>query len=1148
MTTSSKPIWVTKPGNLGTVPEEIFYATVLEAFDDTNAGRPILFETISGQMPPGIHLDGFGILTGSPLTTQLLVGVPFDVPQAVTNKFAVRARVAEYAEIFSGDGSTTQFELNTNVDYTIYKVQALVDGQPKTVEARRSELDNETVTVIFNRAPVAGTNNIIIALYTIDSKVADRTFEMTVVGENPPVIKDDKLVAGNDGTIVSGTNVFSSNVSNFINADVTSGDLLSIKFGVDAGSYIVFQLNSGTELTVVTSADFTGWQSTASDLVYDITKNIGTIIEGSFFDFTVPITDTDREDTHTYSIGSGSLPPGLVLNPSTGRISGIIEIIPPQDYISNNKSYIFSVIVSDGKITDSKEYVINVYPISVIDASKTNFTVDATFITIDLSGDVGDPKKHRPFILTPAGIIAEVTHDNYFLFKFDGFDVDGDALTYELLTGIGQQFDDIGVGFDEGVFDEQVTELPGGFTLDADTGWLRGNFGPQSETTILYEFFVRAFKRDVFVTAEDGSTLLPYRSERKKFGILVKNLEAGSIIWGTDSDLGTIPNGSVSELRIRASNTNENTIFFELLEGEYNKLPPGLRLQSNGLITGRATFSIFSLDGGATTFDRTSLFTDETTIDQTYTINVRAYDIEGTANDAREFTVRIDRSNALPYENLYLVSRLPLDDRSKLGTVLADTDVVPVSSIYRSNDSYFGLARDLRVTIATGLYPKTAEEYATAMQKNHSWKQLKFGDIKSARVLNPADNSVRYEVVYVEVIDDLKSDKNRTVNLEIPGPNNDIPVLYPNTLAAMRRRIFQDITQVNKALPAWMIDKQEDGKVLGFTPACILAYVLPNEGEKIAFRIASLKNLPKTNPDYFDIKDFNFIVDRYVWDTDLLANFDKETLMFRVTPETTFDVFTGKAINSVFCEDSVTVIYPLPPNYPYEPNSYQTATGDGATTVFNLDFNVPILGAATTVGQRTNLEIKKNGLTLSPTQYSTARLSNDVTRRRVTFTSAPLSGEELEFIVFNLPEGYHVLTVDNGSGIFTIDASTKSFTIKVNGVVVDEIEYTVVQTANGTATITFATPPAIGNIVEFIPNSLFNATRTSSVSPTEWGADTHIGSQYINDPFKQSGTVTTTLGTRFDASSMRFLEFKDKYAEQDVRDKYLAFPKRNILS
>ena len=86
----AQPVWITPAGNLGVIPEGVFFQTPLEAYDPDLVDT-VYYSVIAGDLPPGIQVSQTGLLTGIPRAVVTVQGVPAEVSEDVTNKFAVRA-------------------------------------------------------------------------------------------------------------------------------------------------------------------------------------------------------------------------------------------------------------------------------------------------------------------------------------------------------------------------------------------------------------------------------------------------------------------------------------------------------------------------------------------------------------------------------------------------------------------------------------------------------------------------------------------------------------------------------------------------------------------------------------------------------------------------------------------------------------------------------------------------------------------------------------------------------------------------------------------------------------------------------------------------------------------------------------------------
>lgn len=679
------------------------------------------------------------------------------------------------------------------------------------------------------------------------AETAGITFQL-VAGELPAGISLKRNgsiegVAGKRTVIVQGVplDVGSNQTSRFaIRATTTSGRVSDRTFELTV---------SGQDAPTITTTQ----------------ENLGSFVAGEYFEYQLEAEDLDPDDQLTWSLQSGQLPDGLTID-DQGLIRGYIEpyerLAPgvepgydmtrfdeyPLDFVGSviNRSFQFTVSVTDGKDYDMRTYVISIVAKDSLTADTTEVTSDDIIITADTNNN------YVPVLLYPPSDLGQVLHDNYYAYKFEARDWDGDDIRFVTYTDEGSGFDQ--TLFDSSDFDPGVYFLPPNLRIDPVTGWLYGRLEFQVEARRQYTFGIQVVK------ADDTS----FASRPHYVTMTVVNDLARELGWATPQDLGTIVNGDASELSVEALNPLGTTLTYRLKPGATGRLPRGLRLLDNGLIIGRVSFGSFFLDGNQTTFDGAG-----TTFDSTYTFTVNVRDSSGVIDEDRTFTVRVLGTNRRPYENLYLVSRTLESDRTRLERLFGNQEVFPADDVYRAQDPYFGVSRDLRMLSSYGLNPRPARDYIQAMETNHATKNLRFGDIKVARALD-ADGTVRYEVVYIAIKDALENASNVSVAPRITTATNlDV---YPNSLANMQMVIDDEIGQINAdVLPDWMTSKQEDGSITNYVRGCVLAYVVPGAGNRVAF------NLERYLSDSdFDFQDIKFDVDRYVWDSNLSSNYNKD--------------------------------------------------------------------------------------------------------------------------------------------------------------------------------------------------------------------------------------------------------------------------------
>lgn len=776
---------------------------------------------------------------------------------------------------------------------------------------------------------------------------------------------------------------------------------------------------------------------------------------GSFYDGgpipSVKVLTSDPTQT-VISLAAGQLPPGLSLS-TDGTISGyIVPLIPsgrvpgfdvtgqtfdefPFDFYPNSLSqnYQFTLEANNGLARVLQTFEIYVYSRSSLTADTIDFTVDNTFITAD------ETPLYTPFIVNaqPSLETVEVKASGVLLRADNTFIRADQTETFvPVINDLGTTRSDnfwayrlIGLDFDSDVIEylEYINEglaLPPGITLDLQTGWLYGYIPSTGFVEQTYEFAVvvrKAFNPQ-------------YVSNPYFFALTLTGPVNSDITWLTDSNLGTIDNGSTSTLYVAAVSASEQSLQYRLAEGSYpvpnigvyNKLPQGLQLLSSGEIAGRVSFNTFALDLGNTTFDKSS-----TTFDLKYTFTVNVYSIDGVVNQFKTFTITVNRRYNEPYENLYIKCMPPETDRGLINQLIQNQDIIPVDLVYRPGDPNFGVAKNVVYHHAFGLSAVTYEQYVSSLVINHYWKNLTLGEIKTARALDDAGN-VLYEVVYSEIIDNLVNSQGQSVskNVTLPYPINqydstEIDTVYPNSLINMRNQVIDTVGQVSNVLPRWMISRQANGQVLGFTPAWVICYAKPGTSGRIAYNIAQQYG---TN-----LHSIDFEVDRYELDRLLTKHWDP-------------------------IADSANASWIT--NNPEEPQ----------------------LPAATTFDLENHYELVAIG-----NYYSSPYAVGD----KILILGSQIGGQDgLNNVTIT------VLAVNVLGGIVSVNL-TGLAPIGTNG-------------------------------------DLYYAVAGTNISGTGSGA--------VFDLVVGSGNRTT-----FDSTSLRFIAPVDMYSSTDVYDKYLVFPKRNIL-
>lgn len=586
-------------------------------------------------------------------------------------------------------------------------------------------------------------------------------------------------------------------------------------------------------------------------IIIPSSSNLGSYIDGTYLYIDINTIESNQYLTSTFSIIGGELPPGVSLNSTTGVLSGYIRPFVSSQSTSNtgydnsefdqyafdfagistSKNYQFTLKADNGITVDTKTYTIYVFALASITADSIIITADSdTLITADSAAP-----KHTPVILDDAGSLGQIRQDTRVDIKINGIDFDDDLISYAISSG----------------------SLPSGLTLNTNSGWITGLVPSGPLANFTFTFAVYVYKR----------SLPTYYSSSKTFTLKVLGQVSDEVEWITDSNLGNLYTGQVSELYVEADTISNRYLNYRL-ESSTGTLPPGLKLLDNGLISGRVTFDTFMLDSGTTIFDGGNTF-----FDRTYTFTIAVYDANNYVYSTKTFTLTILAPIIEPYENLYIQILPDNIERNSYNSLLDNTDIFPPSYLYRINDPWFGKNTERRSLFLAGLKPREASVYAQSMTLNHYWKTVRFGEVKTA-IAEDSDFQTKYEVVYVEIIDEQVNNDGLGPNLAVSLPTNsqNISTIYVNSFPNMETRIVNGVGYSNRGvLPDWMTSRQENGTILGFVRVLILCYAIPGKGKEIAYRVRQNISL---------LNRVDFTIDRYLWDNSMSAGYNKSSNTF----------------------------------------------------------------------------------------------------------------------------------------------------------------------------------------------------------------------------------------------------------------------------
>lgn len=1171
----------------------------------------IYYSLISGTLPAGIQVSDNGTIIGVPQAVASLQGVPFPVNRNVTSKFTIRAytkklvnnvlvldRIRDRTFELTVSGNDVpdftapvgSFASNNTATFT-----GAIDGTQLTVSAVSSgTIQNGMVIRGTNIVPGTtiidtGTANGGIGVYTVnientiagavitgwigvyyDGDLVDLQFEYT--NQDPDETVVVRLVSGSlpPGLTLSPTGRLYGYIEPA--ADITQ----PVGYDENPNStvpydFLVAAISKNYEFTLEVSDGKTGSLRTFTIYVYDradltadtttITSdntfvtadettdrapfllnafptNLGTVRSDNYFAYQFRGDDYDTTDlTYSISVNQGiGLPPGLTLDPTSGWYYGFI---PDQGLIE--VTYSFNIQVSQ---TDNPAVVSQLYPFTLTITGITDSEV--TWLT---DSDLG-----------------VIDNGSTSILKVEAVNRGGVNLSYRLKSGA---FNELPQGLKllpsgeiagRATFNTFAVDL-GFTTFDASQSTITGI----SETTFdsTFTFTVNAYSEDPSQLLYKVSSVTVTNGGSGYSSINLPTLEFSSPIGATAvTATGTAVLSGTSIASVTVTNQG----------AAYTSVPTLTVTQGFG--GSGAEFTVVMQETGAR--DAVSVF--------------------------KTFTVRMNRAYNYPYQNLFVLAMPPTNDRLLINELLNNEEIFIPDYIYRPNDPNFGKSTQIKYEHAYGLAPDTLDTYVSSLYLNHYWKNLVLGEIDTAQALD-AEGNIIYEVVYSKIIDDLVNvagqSVSKIVNLPYaitdPGDGStQLVQVYPNSLINMRDQVIDVVGQISTKLPLWMTSKQTNGRVLGFTPSWVICYTQPGRSAQIAYYIS----------EYFSqqLNSVDFKVDRYVLDRTLSKNWDTETQQW--TPPgnlTTFDFYNTTGYDNIGQVGGATNLAYVDVNFRTQDEINALGGIDGFTWFDD--------GGSPPVGTKVVLQTGTKIVFVQQENYANYTVSEAWQESTMLYDSgrfdqgAPYANQAFD-ASSTIPGGYLVectattggtdrITCDDTTGMTTGDtiwftgdtlggvvsfASNNQVYYILN--VVNGTEFTITDTIDGTTPVDLSTDS--GSMTAFWGNLRMDIYEVTIVpAATSQDAPTIQLSPYQQVPPNSFVTVTqgeyyntaqlfrpTTPGpgltlinwqplitsivvvgneTTFDEGSMQFIAPVDMYTTSDALDKYLVFPKTNIL-
>ena len=578
-----------------------------------------------------------------------------------------------------------------------------------------------------------------------------------------------------------------------------------------------------------------------------------------------------------------------------------------------SRIYTFTIAITDGLVAVGRTFKIYVVSDEFLKADNNILKVDSNLFQADATDD-------RIPLWISDSYLGRYRANNYISIPLEVYDPPTLAGT----IGFFQ------VDTNE---DGSASELPPGMELDVTTGYIAGRVPYQNAVTQPYKFTVKAVNFDdsladvSYEIVGDWSSsriYLPNEAVRfegfiwickeqhvnqppavgqywiegvgsvdKEFTIDIIGEIDSAVTWITETDLGTLKPNVPSTASVQAqSQLYGGRISYELSSGV---LPPGLSLSSTGIIQGVINqFGDSDADGltrfydidssleessGSKSFD-TTFDQESTSFDRSFSFDIKAIDGAKFAESIKTFTLSVEANQNITFADVYIKLLQPKNKRLEWFNFITDVNIFPTANIYRFGDPYFGVQTVPKMLLFGGIESKDSVNYVQALSRNFYNKRFLLGDVKISTAKDPVTQEDIYDVIYVEVKDELEDSNGKSispivdlsdrinskvlVSYDAISVDSDIPFvsdadhqrIFPNSVKNMRKRI-RDVGQRDRDfLPLWMRTIQEGQPTeLGYTKALVLCYCHPGQSRTV------YNNILRSN---FIFSNLDFEADRVV--------------------------------------------------------------------------------------------------------------------------------------------------------------------------------------------------------------------------------------------------------------------------------------------
>lgn len=339
-------VWITNAGSLGTFANGSFFDLQLEA-TDSNSGV-LTYSLIAGALPSGLTINSGGYLSGNPVTDT----TDIDTEKFTTKEFTIRITTTDNIVTDRTFSISISNASTPSINPAGSNIGTYIAGEYANILLTASEsLVSSDITFTLKSGDLPPG----VTLYSngaLQGYILPISNNQTANVTGFDKSKFDQFLLDFSGVSTSRNYQFQIQATDGLNIDIENYTIFVYdRAALTADSDIITADNAAN---VITADDTTLY----SPILYTNTGIISSINVEDIYAYQFNAIDLDSDDL-SFTLTSGTLPPGLVLSTNTGYITGLVDVanITSTDYSFNIQAYKTD---NSSYVSEDKNYTIRV--------------------------------------------------------------------------------------------------------------------------------------------------------------------------------------------------------------------------------------------------------------------------------------------------------------------------------------------------------------------------------------------------------------------------------------------------------------------------------------------------------------------------------------------------------------------------------------------------------------------------------------------------------------------------------------------------------------------------------------------------------------------------------------------------------------------